>query len=361
MIKEITIPSVVDCHVHLRVPGGEHKEDFSTGSRAALAGGVSTLLAMPNTNPPIVDEDIFLHVHNRANQEGTCTIKHFVGATQHNVDISRESPPIAELAAGLKIYVNDTFGDLKIADEQCIREHLLSWNGRGPVAVHAEEDWVELLCRLAKECKQHVHFCHISRAQEISYIAKAKAAGISVSCEVAPHHLFLTENDKERLGPFAHVAPPLNSEQDRQALWEHLEIIDCIATDHAPHTIDEKNSGSPPPGLPGLEALLPLMGTAVYEEQISLEKFFKLISENPRNIYSLTDPVITSSKTIMEIGTPYTLPEHEWQTRSAWSPFSGKTVYARVKQTYVGDTCVYKDGIFTTDKWHKNKSHSKEK
>lgn len=166
MGKLITIPSVVDCHVHLRIPGAEQKEDFHTGSRAALAGGVSAILAMPNTHPPIIGEDVFLYAHNRAQDKGNCVIKHFVGATADNVGISQRSQSIAELAAGLKIYINDTFGNLKITDVGCIREHLLAWTGRGPIAVHAEEEWVELLCRLAQETEQHVHFCHISRKKK---------------------------------------------------------------------------------------------------------------------------------------------------------------------------------------------------
>ncbi len=344
--KIITIPSVVDCHVHLRIPGGEHKEDFLTGSRAALAGGISTVLAMPNTNPPLDCEEFFLYAHQKALKEGLCTIKHFVGATDSNTGISRQSNRIATQAAGLKLYINETFGSLRINDEHCIREHVRSWVGRGPVAAHAEQEWVPFLISLADQYKVHIHLCHISHESEIHAIRSAKEQGISITCEVCPHHLFLTEKDAEILGSKARVSPPINQEKDRMALWNNLAYIDCLASDHAPHTLEEKMSDQSPPGFPGLETLLPLGLLAVEQEKLSLERLMHMVSVGPRTIFTLHDPIVQESKTVIELEERGPLSAGGWNTKCDWSPFADKVVPGKILETYVGSRCMYRDGKF---------------
>ena len=126
---------------------------------------------------------------------------------------------------------------------------------------------------LAATYDRHVHFCHISRAEEIDLIADAKGRGLPVSCEVAPHHLFMTVADAARLGPLGDMRPLLGTQKDVDALWAHInDTVDCIATDHAPHTLEEKRSATPPPGIAGLETSLPLMLTAVSQNRLTLDR-----------------------------------------------------------------------------------------
>ncbi|MCS7039001.1 MAG: hypothetical protein NZP34_05310, partial [Caldilineales bacterium] len=173
-------------------------------------------------------------------------------------------------------------------------------------------------------------------------IAAARADGLDVTCEVTPHHLFLTEDDARRLGPYGHVKPPLASERDRQALWDHLAVVDCIATDHAPHTRQEKESPNPPPGMPGLETALPLMLRAVYEGRLDLDDLVAKMHIHPARIFGLPIP----PETYIEVDTDavYAFPAEGWHTRAGWSPFSGMPARGRVRRVVLRGREVFRDG-----------------
>ena len=157
--------------------------------------------------------------------------------------------------------------------------------------MHAEGQSVAVGIGLAAAYGRPVHFCHISRRDEIELIAAAKLAGLPVTCEVTPHHLFLTEADARRLGPLGDMRPRLATRDDQDALWQHIAsgVVDCIATDHAPHTLAEKASDSPPPGVAGLETSLPLMLTAVRQGRLTLARLVELMATNPRRVFGLPD------------------------------------------------------------------------
>ncbi len=257
----LKLPGLIDVHTHLRTPGGEHKEDFTSGTAAALAGGITLILAMPNTNPPLAALPVLEAARQQAQRSIYCDVGLFAGASPTQTD---ELPRLASQAAALKIYLNETFGLLRVEDLPTLLACCQHWPPTKIIALHAEGPNVAVGIGLAATFQRPVHFCHISRKEEIKLIAAAKRQGLPVTCEVTPHHLFLTQADVPRLGPLADMRPKLAEQADQDALWDHLDsTIDCIATDHAPHTLAEKAASTPPPGVPGLETSLPLMLTGI--------------------------------------------------------------------------------------------------
>ncbi|MEZ4518858.1 MAG: amidohydrolase family protein [Chloroflexota bacterium] len=239
-MSEIILPGLIDVHTHLRVPGGEHKEDFATGTAAALAGGVTMVLGMPNTNPPLTTPETMGLALDAARRDARCDVGLYAGASPADVDRLGE---IAPQAVALKIYLNDTFGKLRVDDVPTLRSCFKLWPQGKMIAMHAEKQSVAVGIGLAAAYDRPVHFCHISRREEIELIADAKARGLPVTCEVTPHHLFLSQADTARLGPLGDMRPILGTADDVAALWYHLnDTIDCIATDHAPHSLAENNA-----------------------------------------------------------------------------------------------------------------------
>lgn len=338
-MSTIRLPSLVDVHVHLREPGGEHKETFASGTAAALAGGVTAVLAMPNTTPPIADLATYELAAARARAGARCDWALFLGGTDANAGAL--DPALQRRAAGLKLYVNETFGQLRIESLPPLLRHFEFWEGPGPIVCHAEELFVPAVIALAEQYNRRLHIAHVSRAAEITVIRAAKARGTAVTCEVTPHHLWLTVEDLPRLGPLGEMRPRLATPADRDALWEGIAdgTVDCIATDHAPHTLDEKASPAPPPGVPGLETMLPLLLTAVHEGRLDLERLVELTSSAPRRIFAL--PAQPETWVEVDPDAAWILPERGWQTSPNWSPFAGMAMRGRVVRTILRGVEVY--------------------
>jgi carbamoyl-phosphate synthase/aspartate carbamoyltransferase/dihydroorotase len=246
------------------------------------------------------------------------------------------------MTAGLKIYLNDTFGPLRVEELSHLQRCFQDWPAGRPIAMHAEGQSVAAGIGLVAAYGRPLHFCHISRRDEIELIAAAKARGLPVTCEVAPHHLFLTRADAGRLGPLGDMRPRLAGQADIDALWEHIgTTVDCIATDHAPHTLDEKRGQAPPPGVPGLETSLPLMLRAVGQGRLTLARLNELMAHNPRRIFGLDSPPDTWIEVEDE---EYRLPEAGWLSRCGWTPFAGLPARGRVRQVFMRGHCVYRAG-----------------
>ncbi len=339
-MTHLTLPGLVDVHTHLRVPGGEHKEDFATGTAAALAGGVTMVLAMPNTNPPLIDVAALASARARAQAAARCDVGLFAGASATAID---QLEQLAPLTVALKIYLNDTFGPLRVDDVPALIACFEKWPRHKLIAMHAEKQSVAVGIGLAASYDRAVHFCHISRREEIELIAAAKGRGLPVTCEVAPHHLFLSEADAPRLGALGDMRPVLGSASDVAALWEHLDdTIDCIATDHAPHTLAEKASATPPPGVPGLETSLPLMLTAVAEGRLTQERLVALMNSNPRRIFNL--PQQEQTYVEAQVGQPYVIRSEGMFSKCAWTPFAGMTALGRVVRVVLRGQTVFEEG-----------------
>ena len=343
----ITLPGLIDVHTHLRVPGGEHKEDFTTGTAAALAGGVTMILGMPNTSPALTTPDVMQATYAQAQNEVRCDVGLFAGAAPEDV---AHLPALAKHSAALKIYLNDTFGKLRVEDVPTLVACFRDWPRNKMIAMHAEKQSVAVGIGLAATYDRPVHFCHISRKQEIELIADAKMRGLPVTCEVTPHHLFLDESDAKRLGPLGDMRPILGTPEDVAALWSHLnDTVDCIATDHAPHTLMEKRSATPPPGVAGLETSLPLMLTAVAENRLSLERLIELMHTNPRRIYNLPEQPNTHVEVEMS---PYTITDEQMHSKCGWTPFTGMIAAGQVKRVILRGELVYEDGQVLAEPGH---------
>jgi carbamoyl-phosphate synthase/aspartate carbamoyltransferase/dihydroorotase len=336
----LRLPGLIDIHVHMREPGETQKEDWDSGTAAALAGGFTQVLAMPNTKPPIIDEHSLSVALDSAKQKARCDHGQYLGATTQNSAIVNR---LASRAAGLKMYLDQTYGALKMDDMALWMEHFRGWSHSYPIAVHAEGRSLAAAILLSALFDRQVHLCHVSRREEILLIRQAKERGLKVTCEVAPHHLFLTQADIPQIGKGkSEVRPELAGSADTDALWAHLEVIDCFATDHAPHTLEEKESANPPPGFPGLETALPLFLTAISQDRLSLDAVVSRFVTNPRRIFSL--PEQRESWIEVDPHAAWEIHASENFTRCGWTPFEGFPVRGRLLRVYLRDRLVFDDG-----------------
>lgn len=334
-------PGLIDPHVHLREPGATHKEDFESGTRAALAGGFTLVLVMPNTTPPLIDDDSLKLAEQAAARKALCDYGIHLGASPLN---THTAAGLAGRVSGLKFYLDATFGTLHLADLTTIREHFGRWPHQRPILCHAEERSLAAVLMIAQLANRGVHICHVSRRSEIELIRDAKMRGLPVTCEVAPHHLFLSQADIPRLGAGrSEVRPRLATPDDVQALWENMDTIDCFATDHAPHTLAEKDSAQPPPGFPSLETALPLLLTAVHAGRISLEAVIQRMAENPRRIFGLPEQPGTWVE--VDVDTEWTIPA-SLVSRCGWTAYAGQPVRGQVRRVYLRSQLAYEDGSF---------------
>ncbi|UCF59905.1 MAG: amidohydrolase family protein [Anaerolineaceae bacterium] len=336
----IRLPGLIDPHVHLREPGATHKEDFDSGTAAALAGGFTAVLAMPNTQPPLTDEPSLRQAQEAARSKARCDYGIFLGAGADNLSSVSQ---LASQACGLKMYLDQTYGPLRLEGLAMLRDHIGNWPSDRPLAVHAEGRSLAAALLIATLYERSLHVCHVSRKDEIALIRKAKESGLPVTCEVTPHHLFLTEDDVPRLGAGkGEVRPRLSTAADRDALWANLDIVDCFATDHAPHTRSEKDGEDPPPGFPGLETALGLLLTAVSEDRLTIDDLILRSHTNPRRIYGLPE----QHETFIEIDQDavWEVRSTKMHTRCDWTPFEGMRLQGQVRRVTLRSRLAYADG-----------------
>lgn len=342
MSKErlLKLPSLIDSHVHLRDPGATQKEDFLTGTSAALAGGVTRVLDMPNNPQPTVTREALSQKTQIIKEKAVCDYGFYFGADQNNFS---EIKKVVNEVCGLKIYLDSTHGPLLIDNLKTLTEHFKVWPGSKPICVHAEDLSVAKVLGLVTVYRKPVHFCHISQESEISLIKKAKEKGLPVTCEVTPHHLFLIQDDESTLGAFGKMKPPLRAKKDQKALWKAINegVIDTIGSDHAPHTKEEKLSANPPYGVPGIETMLPLLLSAVSEKRLTLEKLVELTSTNPAKIFGLKPD--SSSWVEIDVNKSYTIENSNLKTKCGWSPFDGMRVTGKVKRVFLRGQKVYEN------------------
>ena len=322
------LPGLIDPHVHLREPGAAYKENWDTGTAAALAGGFTTVLAMPNTQPPITDAESLALVLRIAKSNARCDFAQFLGAGYENFELL---PALAESAAGLKMYLDQTYGPLRLDELTLWMAHFSYWPKDLPIVAHAESRTLAAVILMAALYDRPVHLAHVSLREEILLIRKAKERGLKVTCEVTPHHLFLCEDDIPALGfGRSEVRPRLASALDRAALWNNLDVIDCFASDHAPHTLEEKDSDTPPPGFPGLETALPLFLTAVSEGRLTLDDLVERMVTNPQRIFRL--PQQDETWIDVDLEAQWEIKSENMYTRCGWTPFEGWKVRGRPRR-----------------------------
>jgi carbamoyl-phosphate synthase / aspartate carbamoyltransferase / dihydroorotase len=345
----IRLPGLIDPHVHLREPGATHKEDYDSGTCAALAGGVTMVLAMPNTKPPIFDAETLGLVLDSASKKARCDYAQFVGAGPDN---AAEVARLAPKAAALKMYLDSTFGQLRLDDMTLWLEHFRLWPGQTPIVTHSESRSMAAALWMAQMFDKPIHIAHISLREEVLLIKAAKEHGVKVTCEVCPHHLFLIADESPspasgeglgvRVNGRKEVRPRLATKADVDALWENLDVIDCFATDHAPHTLAEKEGENPPPGFPGLETLLPLLLTAVHAKRLTIQQIIEKSIINPRRIFKLPE----QPETWLEVdeNAEYEIRASEMHSRCGWTPFEGWKVKGKVRKVVLRGKTAFEDG-----------------
>ncbi len=337
MGKTITLPGLIDPHVHLRDPGQTEKEDFFTGTSAALAGGFTTVLDMPNNLVPITTLERLEEKMASAREKAVSDIGFYFCSQGDNYG---EFAKVIDKVVGLKLYLNVTTGNYVIHPERLLATYE-AWPSDKPIVLHAEDDVSELVWKTLGAVPKRTHIAHISSRAELEFVIKAKDAGLPITCGVTPHYLFLTHEDRKRLGAYGYMKPLLKTKDDQDFLWKNMEYIDVIESDHAPHTKAEKDSDNPPFGVPGLETTLPLMLTAEAEGRITRAQLLERLHDNPARIFG----VPTDDSTHIEIDMDeYEIRNEDLLTKCGWSPFAGRRVVGKVTRTVLRGEILYENG-----------------
>ncbi|MFC1753389.1 dihydroorotase family protein [Thermoproteota archaeon] len=342
--NNFVIPGVIDSHVHFREPGLAYKEDFYTGSRAAAAGGITTVLDMPNTVPPTFTINDLEEKRILA-RKSIINYGFYMGTSaQDNVRQVYEAQK--RNIAGTKIFMNLSTGNLLVEDMNLLEKY---FRASKLVAVHAQGQKAAEAVHYSKKFMKNLYLCHITLREEIDFLRREKIPGIYV--EATPHHLFLTDQDFRKMKGFAKMIPPLVSKDDQNALWDAIEegIIDTIGTDHAPHTLEEKIVEEPPAGVPGVETMLPLLLDAVNKGRLSLKKVVELTSVNPAKIFGMKGkgglaPGYHADLTIVDMNLTREVRNDNLKTRCGWSPFNGWKLKGWPVTTIVGGKIVFDHG-----------------
>lgn len=339
----IKLPGLTDVHVHLREPGATQKEDFFTGSKAAIAGGFTQILDMPNNTPPTTTPTELENKINLAENRILCDLGFNFGATG---DSSGYFKNIYKKVFGLKLYMGKTTGPLLVDSAKEQELIFKSWPSPLPIMVHVNGEEVKDAITLAKKYKKRLHVCHVTGGQ-MKLIKNAKKERIEITCEVTPHHLFLQKNDLKKLGPLGLMKPPLEDFKNQRLLWENLESIDIIATDHAPHTLEEKKDKTPHYGVPGLETALPLMLNAVFEKKLSMNKLIDMMADKPRKIFHL--PKQNNTYVIVDSARVYPIAKIKLQTKCNWTPFEKMQGRGEIKKVVLRGKTIYENSIFSKE------------
>ncbi len=340
--NKIIIPGLIDSHVHFREPGMAHKEDFLTGSMAAAAGGITTILDMPNTIPPTTNLQRLEEKRQLAKKSIVNYGFHF-GSTNDNIaEIGK-----AKNVASVKVYMDFTTGDLKLDDYKILKK---IFAGSRIVSVHGEDENILKAIELIQHSSNHLYLCHVSSKEELHYAKKQKIKN-KIFVETCPHYLFLTAKDVNELGSFAEMKPGLKTRQDQDALWEGIKTgkVDTIATDHAPHTKEEKMQLNYPYGVPGCETMLPLLLNELNNKKITLKKIVELCCHNPAKIFKIKNrgfikEGFDADLTIVDLDLKKEVKNNGLLTKCKWSPFDGWKLKGWPTHTIVNGNIIFENG-----------------
>lgn len=339
MSEIVTLPGLIDPHVHLRDPGQTHKEDFYTGTSAALAGGYTVVMDMPNNAQLIETSDKLDEKIESARKQAVCDIGFHFGTLGNNTEVFND---IRDKVLGLKLYLNLTTGAF-LMDASKILKVYQAWDSDKPILIHShgEDDHLDEVIAAVEKTKQKTHICHLANASELKRLIKARDNGLPITCGVTAHHLFLDITVVERLGSFGRMLPPLQEADDVKFLWQHKDAIDMIESDHAPHTLEEKKSDKPPFGVPGLETTLPLLLKAEKDGKLSRSEILNWTHYRPAEIFGIEADERTDIRVSME---EYELGNEGLKTKAGWTPFAGMKAVGRIIQVDLRGTTVFKDG-----------------
>ena len=356
---KIVLPGVIDTQVHFREPGGNDAENLESGSRAAVAGGVTSVFEMPNTNPPTSTFEEFNKKLDAAKNRMFCNHAFYFGATPNNM---KELASVDTLkgCCGVKLFAGSSTGNLLVSQEKDI-EKVIS-NSSKIISVHSEDEnillsrkkyikdgdvhshpvWRNEQCalestkrvvRIAQKYKKKIHILHVTTKQEIDFFSEQKD---NVTFEITPQHLTLFAPDcYDKLKTFSQMNPPLRSKDHYDRLWDAVDetLVSTIGSDHAPHTKEEKNRKYPlsPSGMPGVQTLLPVMLDHVNKGKLKIEKLIKLVCENPCDLFGIKNKGYIKENydadlTIVDMNKEVVIKDSWIESKCGWTPFNNYKV-----------------------------------
>ena len=353
------LPGLIDTQVHFREPGMEHKEDIESGSKSALLGGMTAFFEMPNTRPPTVTKSALDYKIQKAHSHSYCDFAFFVGASPENLP---HLPGLSEEphCPGVKIFMGSSTGSLLLHEEEKLDQVLKTVSKK--IAIHSEDEarlkerkqlalskpgqvrlhpvWRDPECAListkkivalAQKHKRQVHILHLTTEEEVDFLSKQ---GAFATAEATPQHLTLCAPEcYDQLGTLAQMNPPIREKRHQDALWRgiHSNVIVMLGSDHAPHTLKEKQQAYPhsPAGMPGTQTMLTLMLNHVNQKRLSLKKLVELLAVNPHRYYCLKEQglLYTNFKaniTFVDMKKAKKISRQWLSSKCGWSPFENK-------------------------------------
>jgi len=356
---KIVLPGIIDTQVHFREPGPNNAENLESGSRAAIAGGVTSVFEMPNTNPPTSNFKEFNNKLSSAKNRMFCNYAFYFGATPDNMK-ELASVNTLEGCCGIKLFAGSSTGNLLVSQEKDI-EKVIS-NSSKIISVHSEDEnillsrkqfikegdvsshpiWRNEKCalestkrvvRIAQKYKKKIHILHVTTKQEIDFFSKKREG---VTFEITPQHLTLFAPDcYDKLKTFSQMNPPLRSKDHYDRLWDAVKesLVSTIGSDHAPHTKKEKNRKYPlsPSGMPGVQTLLPVMLDHVNKGKLKIEQLIKLVCENPCDLFGIKSKGYIKENydadlTIVDMNKEVVIKDSWIESKCGWTPFNNYKV-----------------------------------
>jgi dihydroorotase len=378
------LPGIIDSQVHFRDPGLTHKEDLHTGSRSALLGGVTTFLEMPNTHPSTTTKEAIEFKINKAKETSYTNFGFFIGANGDNLEEIQACQDM-DGCPGVKIFLGSSTGDLLLYQEDKLLEIFKTI--KSPIALHSENEemlrdrksiqkeakdvhahyeWrnvetalssTKRVIDIAKMANKKVHVLHITSKDEIEFLQQNKDI---CTVEVTPQHLTLFAPDiYDQIGTKAQMNPPIRTKEHRDALWQvgiNQNVVDVIGSDHAPHTLKEKNRGYPasPSGMTGVQTILTIMLDHVNQGHLTLEKCVQLLCSGPAKLYSLKNKGslivgYDADCTLIDLDKEQVLRDEDMASKVGWTPYHDKKIKGFVSATIINGQAAYLNGKILED------------
>ncbi|MEC8558370.1 MAG: dihydroorotase [Planctomycetota bacterium] len=375
------LPGVIDDQVHFREPGLTHKEDIATGSIGCAAGGITTFLEMPNTNPPAVDREHLQWKYDRAAKVSRVNYGFYIGATGDNVAELQD----CDFAPGIKIFIGSSTGNLLVdqqealerifaettlpicahcEDETTVRNNRARLEAAGKLTIHDHsrirdhEAAIVSTRRAIDLATRHQHRFHVLHVSTGAEVPEIKAAKPWITAEACPHHLFFSVEDYDRLGSLVQMNPSVKNPEDNVQVWQALmdNDIQVIATDHAPHTWKEKQQDYPasPSGLPAVENSLGLILRQVVDGKCTLQQVAAWMSDAPARVWGMVgkgriEVGYDADLVLVDMNLEHDIINEKQFTKSRWSPWAGETLPTSVIRTLVGGKTVFMNGAVSLE------------
>jgi dihydroorotase len=380
------LPGVIDDQVHFREPGLTHKAEIATESKAAVAGGITSFMEMPNTKPQATTIDELEKKYQRAKEVSMANYSFYLGATNDNIEEIKKLDP--SLNCGVKVFMGSSTGNMLVDDRKSLEK--IFAGSPTLIATHCEDETTivrntkkareeygeevplsqhslirseeacyissSLAVELARKHNARLHVLHISTARELELFQQGCDFGKKrITAEVCIHHLWFHEGDYERKGTLIKWNPAIKTKHDRDSLLAAVlnDKLDVIATDHAPHTIEEKQSKyfQSPSGGPMVQHALTAMLELVHQEKISIEKVVEKMCHAPARLFGVKDrgfiePGLKADLVLVDMEQEWTVAHKNIHYKCGWSPLEGETFQSKVSRTWVNGQLAYKDGLF---------------